>query len=239
MKIGFTIGKFAPLHKGHQYLIEKGLKEMDKFYVVIYETSVTDISLGKRASWIQQIYPEVNLIYAKNPPSQYGLDEESIKIQNDYLKELVKEIKVIDENLDLITLKNEELNFAYRDSLLKHNKNYICVSATLELENGNTEESLELIEERRQRRLATQPLEYPSAGSVFRNPENISAGKLIEDCGLKGYNINGAEVSTKHANFIINKNNCTGKDIIELIDIIRKKVYDEYNIELVLEQEII
>ena len=157
---------------------------------------------------------------------------------NKDMASVVKEIKVIDENLDLITLKNEELNFAYRDSLLKHNKNYICVSATLELENGNTEESLELIEERRQRRLATQPLEYPSAGSVFRNPENISAGKLIEDCGLKGYNINGAEVSTKHANFIINKNNCTGKDIIELIDIIRKKVYDEYNIELVLEQEI-
>ena len=65
MKIGFTIGKFAPLHKGHQYLIEKGLQEMDKFYVVIYETDVTKIPLEKRANWIKQIYPNVNLIYAK------------------------------------------------------------------------------------------------------------------------------------------------------------------------------
>ncbi len=90
MKIGFTIGKFAPLHKGHQYLIEKGLREMDKFYVIVYETNVTKIPLEKRASWIKKIYPNVNLIYAKNPPSQYGLDEESVKIQIDYLKELVK-----------------------------------------------------------------------------------------------------------------------------------------------------
>lgn len=94
MKIGFTIGKFAPLHKGHQYLIEKGLKEMDKFYVIIYETQVTQVPLEIRGNWIKQIYPEVNLLYAKNPPSQYGLDEESVKIQTDYLRELVKDIKV-------------------------------------------------------------------------------------------------------------------------------------------------
>lgn len=94
MKIGFTIGKFAPLHKGHQYLIEKGLEEMDKFYVVIYETEVTIIPIETRANWIKQIYPEVNLIYAKNPPSQYGLDEESVKIQTDYLKNVLKDIKV-------------------------------------------------------------------------------------------------------------------------------------------------
>ncbi len=94
MKTGFTIGKFAPLHKGHQYLIEKGLCEMDEFYVIIYDTDVTNIPIEKRASWIKQIYPNVNLIYAKNPPHQYGLDEESVKIQTDYLKSLVKDIGV-------------------------------------------------------------------------------------------------------------------------------------------------
>ena len=94
LKIGFTIGKFAPLHKGHQYLIEKGLREMDKFYVIIYETKVTPIPIETRANWIKQIYPDVNVIYAKNPPSQYGLDEESVKIQTDYLKEMVKGIEV-------------------------------------------------------------------------------------------------------------------------------------------------
>lgn len=94
MKIGFTIGKFAPLHRGHQYLIEKGLKEMDEFYVIIYDTNVIDISTEKRAKWIKEIYPKAKIIYAKNPPSQYGLDEKSVKIQTGYLKKLVKEIPV-------------------------------------------------------------------------------------------------------------------------------------------------
>ena len=94
MKIGFTIGKFAPLHKGHQYLIEKGIKEMDKFYVIVYETNVIDIPLEQRANWIKELYPEVNILLAKNPPSQYGLDEESVKIQMDYLKNIIKDIPV-------------------------------------------------------------------------------------------------------------------------------------------------
>lgn len=94
MKIGFTIGKFAPLHKGHQYLIEKGLKEMDEFYVIVYDTNVIDISTEQRAKWIKEIYPKAKIIYAKNPPSQYGLDEKSVKIQTDYLKKLIKEIPV-------------------------------------------------------------------------------------------------------------------------------------------------
>ena len=94
MKIGFTIGKFAQLHKGHQYLIEKGIKEMDEFYVIVYETSVMDIPVEQRASWIKELYPNVHILLAKNPPSQYGLDEESIKIQMDYLKKIIKDIPV-------------------------------------------------------------------------------------------------------------------------------------------------
>ena len=79
MKIGFTIGKFAPLHKGHQYLIEKGLKEMDEFYVIVYDTNVIDISTEKRAKWIKEIYPKAKIIYAKNPPSQYGWMKKVLK----------------------------------------------------------------------------------------------------------------------------------------------------------------
>lgn len=78
---------------GHQYLIEKGLKEMDKFYVVIYETDVTEVPIETRANWIKKLYPKVQLIYAKNPPSQYGLDEESVKIQTDYLKKVISGIR--------------------------------------------------------------------------------------------------------------------------------------------------
>lgn len=94
MKIGFTIGKFAPLHKGHQYLIEKALSEMDEFYVIIYETKVTTIPIETRANWIKQIYPQIKLIYAKNPPGQYGLDEKSVKIQTNYLKKVIHGIPV-------------------------------------------------------------------------------------------------------------------------------------------------
>ena len=70
-KIGFTIGKFAPLHKGHQYLIETALKEMDKFYIVIYETDVINIHIQTRANWIKKLYPQVEILYAYHPPKQY------------------------------------------------------------------------------------------------------------------------------------------------------------------------
>ncbi len=92
--IGFTIGKFAPLHKGHQLLIETALKEMDEMYVVIYDTDIIDINVKQRANWIKQLYPDVHIIYAYNSPKKYGLDDESVKIQMEYLSELIKDIPV-------------------------------------------------------------------------------------------------------------------------------------------------
>ena len=98
---------------------------------------------------------------------------------------------------------------------------------------------MEIVEDRKKRRIASQPLEYPSAGSVFRNPTNNYAGKLIEDIGYKGKQKNDAMVSEKHANFIINKGNASGRDIIELINEIKEKVKQTYDIDLYLEQEIV
>ena len=92
-KIGFTIGKFAPLHKGHQYLIETAIKEMDEVYVIVYDTDAIDIPTEKRAEWIKKLYPNINVIIAKNPPKQIGLDEESVKIQTDYLKNVLGDVK--------------------------------------------------------------------------------------------------------------------------------------------------
>lgn len=91
-KIGFTIGKFAPLHKGHQYLIETALKQMDEFYVVIYDTDVIDIPIEKRAKWIKILYPTVKILYAYNSPKEYGLDKKSIQIQMTYLKKIIGDI---------------------------------------------------------------------------------------------------------------------------------------------------
>ena len=94
LNIGFTIGKFAPLHKGHELVIETALKEVDEMYVVIYDTDLINIDIEKRASWIKKLYPQVKIIYAFNSPKQYGLDKESVDIQMTYLSNLIKDIPV-------------------------------------------------------------------------------------------------------------------------------------------------
>lgn len=155
------------------------------------------------------------------------------------MSSIVKEVKVINPCLEIITMSKEELNFSYRDSFIKQNPNYYIVSAVLELESGDSKEIEKLISKRRVKRMEMQPLDSPSAGSVFRNPEGMYAGELIEKCGLKGYSINDAMVSNKHANFIINKGNATGQDIVDLIKLIQEKVKEKYDVDLILEQLII
>lgn len=143
------------------------------------------------------------------------------------------------ENGIVKTIAKEECKFSYRDSIFKSNKNKIILSAKFKFNFKNKDEMLSIIKENNQKRKNSQPLEYPNAGSVFRNPVNLSSGKLIDEAGLKGYNINDAYVSIKHANFIINRGNATSKDIIDLINYIKKVILEKYNIELILEQEII
>jgi len=110
---------------------------------------------------------------------------------------VVSSIKVLTPKLRVITMVNKELEFHYRTSFLKTHPGYICLEATIKLKPGNREEIEELVQERKKRRLETQPLEYPSAGSVFRNPEGLFAGKLIEDLGYKGLIKGGAMISDK------------------------------------------
>ena len=152
--------------------------------------------------------------------------------------DIVRTVTFLDENYDIKTYNLEELEYSYRNSILRE-RNYIVLSAELELTPKTPEEIKHIISDRRERRLQSQPLEFPSAGSVFRNPEGDYAGRLIEEAGLKGEKVGGAMVSTKHANFIINYNNATGEDIKELIEIIEKKIKEKYNINLVLEQELV
>ena len=158
---------------------------------------------------------------------------------NHSLAEVVESVKVLTPDNEIITMNNEELEFNYRESFLKHNKDYIIISCKIILSHGNKDEILELISNRRIRRMESQPLNYPSAGSVFRNPEGNYAGKLIEDCGFKGYKLGGAMVSLKHANFIINYDGATGRDIVLLINKIKNSVKEKYGIDLILEQIII
>ena len=155
------------------------------------------------------------------------------------MSDILVDATVIDENLNIRTLSNSEINFSYRDSLFKKNKDFIIISARLKLVHKDKNEIMETINRRKEKRMETQPLEFPSAGSVFRNPEFAPSGKLIEDIGLKGYTIGGAKVSEKHANFIINYNNATSEDIKSLMEYVQKKVKEEYNIDLIREQELI
>lgn len=149
---------------------------------------------------------------------------------------IIKEVTVLDENYNIKKLENKDLDLGYRHSIFM-SKKYIILSAILKLEKDDKEEIKALINERKERRQSTQPLEYPSAGSVFRNPKDMYAGKLIEDLGLKGFTIGGAKVSEKHANFIVNNGNATSSDIKNVIDKVKQLVYENYNIELKEEQE--
>ena len=152
---------------------------------------------------------------------------------------ILTSIKVLTPDYKIKVMKNEELDFHYRSSFLQKNKDYVCLEATITLIKGNSVEIMDLINERKKRRIETQPLEYPSAGSVFRNPEGDFAGRLIEEIGYKGKSVGGAKVSEKHANFIINTGSATGEDIKKLIKEIKEKIKEKYNIELKVEQEFV
>ena len=152
---------------------------------------------------------------------------------------VVQSIKVLTPDFKVITMTNKELHFHYRDSFLMHNKDYICLEALFKLKPGKIKEIMEVNHERKKRRLETQPLEYPSAGSVFRNPEGMFAGKIIEDLGLKGLTKGKAQISKKHANFIINLGGAKAEDIKALIDLILFTVEENYGIKLKVEQEFV
>ncbi|MBE6144261.1 MAG: UDP-N-acetylmuramate dehydrogenase [Firmicutes bacterium] len=152
---------------------------------------------------------------------------------------IVKEVKVLTPKLEVKTLSNKEMDFHYRTSFLQKNSGYICLEATIVLKKGNRDLILEVINDRKRRRIEAQPLEFPSAGSVFRNPEGDYAGRLIEEAGYKGKRIGDAKVSDKHANFIINVGRAKGDDIKKLILEIKDVVKKKYNIDLKIEQEFV
>ncbi|MBE6680379.1 MAG: UDP-N-acetylmuramate dehydrogenase [Ruminococcaceae bacterium] len=132
---------------------------------------------------------------------------------------------------EVLTLDNTAQNFGYRHSIFME-KNYIVLSATFKLTRGNPDEIKAKMNEYLRARRDKQPLEFPSAGSVFKRPEGHFAGKLIEDAGLKGTSVGGAMVSPKHAGFIVNTGDATASDVFALIEIIKEKVYSMFGVML-------
>lgn len=149
----------------------------------------------------------------------------------------LEKVDILDENLEVKTLYNKDLDYSYRHSIFME-KNWIILKAYFVLEKKDKEKIIALIKDRQYRRIESQPLEFPSAGSVFRNPEGMYAGQLIEESGLKGFVHGGGEISEKHANFIINKNHATAEDIKYLMDLAKVMVKKNYGVELHIEQEL-
>lgn len=155
------------------------------------------------------------------------------------MKDIVESVEVLDlDNYEVKELKNEELDFSYRKSIIQR-KNYIVLTIKLKLKKGNKEEIKAVYEDLRERRNSKQPLNFGSAGSTFKRPEGHFASKLIEDAGLKGYHINDAWVSEKHSGFIVNKGNASYKEVIELIEYVQKVVFEKFEVKLETEVRIL
>ena len=151
------------------------------------------------------------------------------------MKQVVKTVRLMDRDGNIFELSNEEMKFEYRRSLLT-TKDYIVLSAVIELQPGNVEEIKEIMADCSNRRSTKQPLNFPSAGSTFKRPEGHFAAKLIDDCGLRGLNLRGAQVSDKHCGFVINSGGATAKDILDLMFIVKSTVNAKFGI--MLEEEV-
>lgn len=154
------------------------------------------------------------------------------------MKDVIKTVKCLDYQGNEKTFTNEEMNFGYRTSILKTEK-YIAIEVEIELDKGNSKEIKEKMDMYKEKRKNSQPLEYPSAGSTFKRGEDFITAKLIDEAGLKGTKVGDAEVSTKHGGFIINKGNATASDILELVQIIKNKIYEKYQKKIELEVEVL
>ena len=154
------------------------------------------------------------------------------------MKDIIIETKVLNkENGKIEILKKEDQQLSYRNSIFK-NKKYIILEVTFDLLKGNFEDIEKKMNEYWTKRKENQPLEKPSAGSTFKRGKNYITSKIIDESGLKGYSIGGAQISEKHAGFIVNKGNATSKDILDLIEYTKRKVFEKYGITIEEEIEI-
>ncbi|WP_029948829.1 UDP-N-acetylmuramate dehydrogenase [Parvimonas micra] len=214
--------EFSTIQVEGEYLIVNSGAKLSEVYTVAYENSLIgfEFASGIPGTIGGAIYMNAGA---------YGGE----------MKDIVESVQVLDlDNFELRELKNEELEFSYRKSIIQR-KNYIVTTIKLKLQKGNKEEINAVYEDLRERRNSKQPLNFGSAGSTFKRPEGHFASKLIEDAGLKGYHINDAWVSEKHSGFIVNKGNASYKEIMELIEYVQKVVFEKFGVKLETEVRIL
>ena len=155
------------------------------------------------------------------------------------IKDILVDVTFLDENLELKKFSNEEADLSYRHSIFCNNTKLIILEAKFKLEKDLSENINSKIDELMKSRIEKQPINYPSAGSTFKRLPDKATAALIDECGLKGFKVGDAEVSTKHAGFIINTGNATAKDVLTLIEIVKIKVYERFEEKIELEVIII
>ncbi|WBB30422.1 UDP-N-acetylmuramate dehydrogenase [Parvimonas micra] len=215
-------GEFSTIQVEGEYLIVNSGAKLSEVYTVAYENSLTgfEFASGIPGTIGGAIYMNAGA---------YGGE----------MKDIVESVQVLDlDNFELRELKNEELEFSYRKSIIQR-KNYIVTTIKLKLQKGNKEEIKAVYEDLRERRNSKQPLNFGSAGSTFKRPEGHFASKLIEDAGLKGYHINDAWVSEKHSGFVVNKGNASYKEVMELIEYVQNVVFEKFGVKLETEVRIL
>ena len=147
------------------------------------------------------------------------------------MKDILVSVTVLTDEGEQKVLKVEDLNLGYRTSVIKE-KGYIVLDVVLQLQVGDRDAIRNRMEELKVQRVTKQPLEYPSAGSTFKRPEGYFAGKLIEDAGLRGYRVGGAQVSEKHCGFVINTGDATTSDVVQLIHDVQNIIWNKFKIKL-------
>lgn len=215
-------GEFSTIQVESEYLIVNSGARLSEVYTVAYENSLTgfEFASGIPGTIGGAIYMNAGA---------YGGE----------MKDIVESVEVLDlDNFELRELKNKELEFSYRKSIIQR-RNYIVTTIKLKLQKGNKEKINAVYEDLRERRNSKQPLNFGSAGSTFKRPEGHFASKLIEDAGLKGYHINDAWVSEKHSGFIVNKGNASFKEVMELIEYVQKVVFEKFGVKLETEVRIL
>ena len=148
------------------------------------------------------------------------------------LASVVKTVTLLNEKHEVVIFNNEQMDFSYRHSICQDNRKLIVLEVTFELTAKSPDEIKAVLDKRKERRMSSQPWNMPSAGSVFRNPQDKPAWQYIDECGLRGYKIGGAQVSPKHSNFIVNNGYASAKDIYDLIMLVQEKVNEKFGVKL-------
>ena len=238
------------LGSGHNVILSKEYYEQDFILFsgnfdsilingnnIVAEAGATMLELSTRA--LEHSLTGLEIFY-DIPSSLGGAVVMNAGASGEEIKDILVKVRYYDIAKDEFgEMTNEEIGFSYRNSCFQNNPDLIVTKVWLELKSGGKNSIKEKMEQIKAARWAKQPRDYPNAGSVFKRPNGVYVGPMIEKLGLKGYRVGGAMVSEKHAGYIVNVNNASANDILEIIDIIKSKLKLNYFIDIETEQRII